>query len=686
MGRKDKTKEELIKEIKNLRRQVAKLEKTKTKLKLAQKKQRQYFKSITFLTKTAMKFVEFPSNKDIYRFIGECLKKLVPYSMVFINSYDQTTGIIRTRLALGIGTVSEKTLKLLGRYPVGMTFKINKEALVGLTSNKLNKVPGGLYALGLGEIPKPICIAIEKLYHVKHIYAIGFTWQGHLYGTASFIMREEKKIKNQRVIEGFIKQASIALQRKQVENKIKESEEKFRTLFENANDVIVYVDKHGKILDVNERVRDLIGYRIEEIKGKNLFKLKILEKTDLLTILKLFKNAVRSRKLKTNEGENVNIMELEFIHKNGTKVFVETNTRFIYKNSKIEGFLSIIRDTTKRKEADEKLHYQADLLQNVSDAIISTDLDFKIRTWNRAAENMYGWEAHEVVGKHLGKVTKSKYPCNQSEILKQIFEKGYWKGEVIQKRKDGTALNVYSSVCSIKDHAGNPVSTVAVNHDITEHKKAEDKIKASLMEKEVLLKEIHHRVKNNLQIISSLLNLQSKYFDDEKYRQFYRESQDRIKSMVLIHDKLYQSKDLTNINTSDYINGVSRYLFESYNVMSDSISLKTSIEDIAINIDAAIPCGLIINELISNALKYAFVKGFKDKKAEVKIKLCRDRGDSVKLIVSDNGVGFPNNLDFRSTKSLGLQLVCALVNQLDGNIKLDRSKGTAFTIKFKLAE
>ncbi len=150
MSRKDKTKEELVKEIENLRNRVAKLEKSKIKLKHTQEKEREYFESITFLTETAMKFVEFPSNKDIYRFIGECLKRLVPYSMVFINSYNQATSIICTRLALGIGAVSEKTLKLLGRHPVGMTFKISKEALLGLTSNKLNKVPGGLSALGLG--------------------------------------------------------------------------------------------------------------------------------------------------------------------------------------------------------------------------------------------------------------------------------------------------------------------------------------------------------------------------------------------------------------------------------------------------------------------------------------------------------------------------------------------------------
>ncbi|MCK4829572.1 sensor histidine kinase [bacterium] len=430
MSRKDKTKEELVKEIENLRSQVTKLEKSKIKLKRTQEKERQYFENITFLTKTAMKFVEFPSNKDMYRFIGECLKKLVPYSMVFINSYDQATGIMCTRLALGIGTVSEKTLKLLGRPPVGMTFKISEEALLGLTSNKLNKVPGGLYALGLGEIPKPICAALEKIYHIKHIYAIGFTWQGQLYGNASFIMRDEKKIKNQRVIEAFIKQASIALQRKQ----------------------------------------------------------------------------------------------------------------------------------------------------------------------------------------------------------------------------------------------------------------AEDQLKASVKEKEILLKELHHRVKNNLQVISSLLNLQSKYFDDEKYRQFYRESQDRIKSMVLIHEKLYQSKDLANINTSDYINILLKHLFNSYNVSPGTIDLKVSIENITIDIDTAIPCGLIINELISNALKYAFVKRSKDKKAEIKIKFYRDKADNVELIISDNGIGFPKNLDFRNTKSLGLQLVCSLVDQLGGNIKLDRSKGTVFTIKFKLAE
>lgn len=428
MSRKDKTKEELVKEIENLRSRVAKLEKSEIKLKRTQEKERQYFENITFLAKTAMKFVEFPSNKDIYRFIGECLKKLVPYSMVFINSYDQTTGIMCTHLALGIGTVSAKTLKLLGRHPVGMTFKISKEALLGLTSNKLNKVPGGLYTLGLGEIPKPICAAIEKIYHIKYIYAIGFTWHEQLYGNASFIMREEKKIKNQRVIETFIKQASIALQRKH----------------------------------------------------------------------------------------------------------------------------------------------------------------------------------------------------------------------------------------------------------------AEDQLEASLKEKEMLLRELHHRVKNNLQIVVSLLNLQSKYIKDKGVLQFFKAIQDRVRSMVLIHDKLYQSQDLASIDTTDYIKTLSEHIFRSYNVKLGTVVLKTNIAKLNMNIDTAIPCGLIINEIISNSLLHAFVKPIKGRKAEVRINLHKDKIGDIRLVISDSGVGFPKDIDFRNTKSLGLQLVRILVEQFNGTIKLNRSKGTKFTITFKM--
>ncbi|MBD2744641.1 histidine kinase dimerization/phosphoacceptor domain -containing protein [Coleofasciculus sp. FACHB-1120] len=219
-----------------------------------------------------------------------------------------------------------------------------------------------------------------------------------------------------------------------------------------------------------------------------------------------------------------------------------------------------------------------------------------------------------------------------------------------------------------------------VQAELAERKRAEEQLKASLKEKEVLLKEIHHRVKNNLQIISSLLKLQSAYTKEEQVLGMFKDSQNRIRSMALIHEKLYQSKDLSRIDFAEYIHDLARNLLRSYKASSQAITLKTTVNKITLNIDTAIPCGLIINELMSNSLKHAFPTPSEDN--EICINIYSSGNHQFILSVSDNGIGFPTDLDFRNTESLGLELVCTLTEQLDGTIELDSSKGTSFNITF----
>lgn len=227
---------------------------------------------------------------------------------------------------------------------------------------------------------------------------------------------------------------------------------------------------------------------------------------------------------------------------------------------------------------------------------------------------------------------------------------------------------------------------------VDEMKRTEEQIKASLKEKEVLLKEIHHRVKNNLQVISSLLNLQAVSIKDEQTLEMFRESRNRIKSMALIHERLYQSKELSRIDFAAYVRHLISDLFYSYGVKSEAITSKIKVDDVFPGVDIVIPLGLIINELASNCLKHAFPSGGK---GEIYISLhsgndlpvVTDNGaaqavNRFTLIVSDNGIGFPENLDFRNTESLGLRLVCTLVDQVGGAIELHSNGGTEFKIMF----
>lgn len=258
--------------------------------------------------------------------------------------------------------------------------------------------------------------------------------------------------------------------------------------------------------------------------------------------------------------------------------------------------------------------------------------------------------------------------CEGFEIdLRMKTKSGQWlwvstRGKAVEKDLDGTATRMVGTL-----------------NDITTRIIIEKKIKKSLAEKETLLKEIHHRVKNNLMIISSLLNLQSRQIKDKASKDIFKESQNRARSMALIHERLYQSTDLKRIDFGYYIGSLSKELFHTYAGDLGRIELKINVDDIFLDINTAIPLGLIVNELITNSLKHAFPEG---KMGEINIDF-HPQDDHYEFSVKDNGIGFPKDLDFHNTNSLGMQMVTSLTDQIDGEIELNRSGGTEFKITFK---
>jgi two-component sensor histidine kinase len=221
---------------------------------------------------------------------------------------------------------------------------------------------------------------------------------------------------------------------------------------------------------------------------------------------------------------------------------------------------------------------------------------------------------------------------------------------------------------------------VCVFSDITARKQAEEKLQASLLEKETMLKEIHHRVKNNLQVISSLLGLQSSYIKDEESREIFQESQDRVRIMAQIHTMLYQSEDLARVDFGGFIKDLAGRLQQSYGFAGSPIVIHTDIADVSLTIETSIPCGLILNELVSNALKYAFPEG---RRGEINIRM-RSENNRIVLTVQDNGIGFPESIDLTNLKSLGLELVNLLVGQMNGRMDMQVVGGTTWTITFPI--
>ncbi|MDI6790809.1 MAG: histidine kinase dimerization/phosphoacceptor domain -containing protein [Thermodesulfobacteriota bacterium] len=328
------------------------------------------------------------------------------------------------------------------------------------------------------------------------------------------------------------------------------------------------------------------------------------------------------------------------------------------------------------RESEEKL---TGIVDSVTDQMIMVDEHFNIVWVNDVARALFG---PDLVGKKCYIAYHGRDRICDKCIVKECFEDGRVHEFETEITGTGGIPRVFWGTASVaaRYEDGRPRMVVEFLRDITDRKRAEEQIRASLREKEVLLKEIHHRVKNNLQVISSLLKLQSQYMQDKRDVEVFKESQNRIKSMALVHEKLYQSKDLASINFHEYVSLLVNGLFRSYGVNTDKIALKTDIEDIMLGVDIAIPCGLIINELVSNSLKYAFPE---NKEGEIKITLRTSDESAMALTVADNGIGMPGDLDLTNSGSLGLKLVKILTDQIDGQIDLDRSEGTKFRIDFK---
>jgi len=364
-------------------------------------------------------------------------------------------------------------------------------------------------------------------------------------------------------------------------------------------------------------------------------------------------------------------------------------------------------DITERKRIEEELQKTVLFLtsmieQSPAPMWISDDKGTLIKL-NKACCDLLNITEDDVVGKY--NVLKDNIVEEQGllPLVKSVFEKGqtakfeikYDSSQLKHLAPKKTAFVILDvTIFPIKDPDGRITNAVIQHNDITARKQAEEQLKhfneelekgiadrtgrlnASLEEKVLLLREIHHRVKNNLQIIISLLNLQSRYIQDEGTQQLIRESQNRIRAMALVHEKLYQSEDISKIHLDDYVRFLGNSLFQFYGMKGKGIVLNTQIQDINVDINTAIPVGLIVNELVSNSLKHAFPKG---RKGEISVTITRENA-MLTMVYKDTGVGIPPDLDWRTAKSLGLRLVVSLVEQLFGTIELDRTAGTAFTI------
>ena len=343
--------------------------------------------------------------------------------------------------------------------------------------------------------------------------------------------------------------------------------------------------------------------------------------------------------------------------------------------------VGIAQDITRQKEAEERLGATSVLLSalidNLHAGIVVEDQSRRVIHVNQALCRMFDYT--DSTASLIGRDSKTAFPA-QKDWSSRI-------DEIIRERKECRNEEMVSGTGQVfcRDYFPLSVDGDRQYHlwryeDITDRKRSEERIRASLKEKEVLLKEIHHRVKNNLQVISSLMNLQANQLRDPEIVEAFRDSQSRVKAMSLVHERLYQSSDLAQIDFAGYVRDVTNHLLRSYQNGRHPVRLKVDVEPVSLNIDTAIPCALIINELVSNSLKYAFPNG---RDGEIKVSMNHTDANNLNLRISDNGIGFPENVFWGNTDSLGLQLVRNLTDQLNGSIECHLTEGAQFDIRFR---
>jgi len=456
---------------------------------------------------------------------------------------------------------------------------------------------------------------------------------------------------------------------------------KLNTIFNTSSHLIWTVDCNYKISSFNENYQNVLNNFYEtKIEKGNDYKLlyqSILKEEEYHFWIDKFELAFKGKNIVFETRQNV---------KSNVTLYREVflNPTFDVNQNVVE-VVAISHDITERKANELKSLEQSAKLNAIFESgdqlMWTVSKTKKLTSFNQnystAVSELYNYAP--VASSHAENDLNTVDPFwNDSyknafngKKVEFFLEKNTLKGESIVRQ---------IILSPIKDLENNIVEVSGIAFDITKNKKNEERISQSLKEKEILLKEVHHRVKNNMQVISSILNLQSSYVTDEYALSLLKECQNRIKSMAYIHEGLYQTKNFESVNFTEYLSTLIKNLIHTYSVNSKKVKLVLNLSELFLNLDLSIPCGLIINEIISNSLKYAFTNRMD---GIIFVNLAIEK-EIVRIEVGDNGVGIPAHVDIKQTQTLGLQLVDTLIEQIDGTLELDRKNGTKFIIKFKI--
>ncbi len=642
---------------------------------------------LPFLSRTGAELADFSLDENIYDYCSKILKKLSNASYVVVNSIHYEDDMIRTEALDGLEDMSTEVQALVGNRIVGAEYTFD-QSLLELESGKIECFKGGLHELSFGKIPQNTAAQLEQLLEVDKIYGVGFILNNQIYANAALIYAGKSDITNRLAIEIFVQQASIAMKRLRTEGFLRESERRVQ-----QKEILMSITE--ELTGVGGWEKDLINGTFhltpgcQQVHGvdKNIVSIEDLDKTvhpdDLEKVKQAFNSAV--------EGSGYyNIEHRIFRASDRSERIIKTHGIAIKdENGRVVKMLGAIQDITEEaqliREKEERREYLETILTAVPDAVVTLDKNHHVIEWNPGAENLFHYTAQEAVGKHVDALVA----FNGSEIMQEAREYSasvtsgtpFYLQETVRYTKEGDPIDVLMSAAPIHID-GQLVGAVGVYADITKLKTAEQSVFKLLKEKNQLIKEVHHRIKNHMNTMYSILSVQASYFKNPDVLAAFEEAKNRIRLMQSLYHKLYSGSDSNTMQLQPFILELIRDLQTAYSTTA-YISISTEIENILVTAKQSLPIGIIVTELITNSFKYAFPQS---QAGHISVSLKKTKSNILEIRIVDDGDGATESISTDKTYGFGLTLVEGYARQFDGTVDIESTNGTSITVTLVLEQ